>query len=253
MAASPEELFGHWARVGLNIHGTLPLDALSPELRAALVQAVPDLPSGGSLWVLGHQGPAMWQHLCALWGADWPRRTRSPHPLDDWARETVSRTLSAQGLAHRILFPTTDQTGAATASPLPLQRLGEALGWHHASPFLVGIDAQWGSWFAYRVVAWVAQVMPASSPRALGHVCDTCTHRACERACPAQALTPQWQLRSCVDHRLRVGSSCAQTCWAREACPVAADQAYPPEQLAYHYGQSLAFIRQWVGTSGGAP
>ena len=35
---------------------------------------------------------------------------------------------------------------------IPLQALGKLAGWHHASPFRIGINANYGSWYAYRVV-----------------------------------------------------------------------------------------------------
>lgn len=235
-----EALLAQLNAVGLNLHGVLRIGELPPAVHTVVHEAAPDMASRGVLWVVGHQGPQMWRHLRAEWGADWPQRAKAAHPIDDWARETVTQALHARGIAHRCLFPAAQEDAAL----LPLQQLGAALGWHHHSPFQVGIDAEWGSWFAYRAVCVVDAAWAASVPRQTPHPCETCASRACEAACPADALRPQWRLQACMAQRLAPASSCAQSCQARVACPVGAPHAYDDAQLAYHYGQSLAFIRQ---------
>ncbi len=244
MLASPSDLFAQLSELGLNVHGVLPL-ADWPDFSTDEDHAATHGLADSVLWVIGHQGPRLWQHLSAWWGEDWPSRRLDAHPIDAWSRETIERALQARGIAHRCLFPLREQQAL-----LPLQQWGRVLGWHQHSPFQVGIDAEWGSWFAYRAVFVVRQPWPITPQRVGPHPCETCTERACLSACPANALRPQWDLQRCLRHRLAPASSCANTCLARCACPVGQQHAYDESQMAYHYGQSLAFMRRWA-TSGG--
>ena len=235
--------------VGLNVHGFLAFKDWPIALQSGTSAAMVDMGSDPVLWVVAHQGATLWRHLTGVWGGVSPPSGQDD-PIDHWVLAKVSSVLRDAGVAHKVVFPL-----AAPSTPhWPLQQLGRALGWHHASPFQVGIDAQWGSWFAYRAVVVLPSGCTApSAPRRLPHPCEACTGRACEVACPAQALTPQWSLDACQAYRLSEGSTCAATCVAREACPVGSEHRYGQAQLTYHYGQSLDFIRQWKAASDDAP
>ena len=81
-------------------------------------------------------------------GSTWQktRAHRSNDPIDDYTRVAVDRCLQRilPPQAYRFLYPGNISIG--------LQQLGELAGWHHPSPFAIGIDAEWGSWFAYRAL-----------------------------------------------------------------------------------------------------
>ena len=234
---------------GLNVHGFLAFKDWPVALQSYSASVMEAVGSDPVLWVVAHQGPALWRHLTGVWGAERPPIDQTD-PIDRWAFEQVSAVLRDVGVNHKIVFPMADRH----APHWPLQQLGRTLGWHHTSPFQVGIDAQWGSWFAYRaVVVLPSGCAPPSASRQLPHPCETCVGRPCEVTCPAQALTPQWSLDACMAYRLSEGAACAATCVAREACPVGSEHRYGKAQLAYHYGQSLAFIRPWKAASGDAP
>ena len=47
-----------------------------------------------------------------------------------------------------------------------------------------------------------------------------------------------------VGERLSADSGCTGECPARNGCPAGAEYRYPAPILAYHYGVSLAFLRE---------
>lgn len=222
---------------GLNLHGCIPMTALPQALRQAVQGLEPALPSHGGLWVIAHRGPAIWRHLSAIWGDGWASRCGLADAIDDWAQTTVSQALGAAGVRHRGLFP--DASGAA----LPLQALGDHLAWGQPSPLQLSIHPEWGTWMAYRAVFWLDLPLPLWGQAQAAHPCDACVERACESACPADALRPRWRGEACAQQRLRDASSCASDCLARRACPVGAEWAYGEAQMAYHSGQSLRYLR----------
>ena len=184
------------------------------------------------LILLGHGGKALWEAVnqSGIGGRD---------PIDDFTLRAIHQWMSEcqPGNRYTILYPGT-QTVA-------LQRLGALTGWHHASPFMVGIDAEWGTWYAYRAVV-LADTHFAPSPAAdRASPCTACQDKPCIAACPASAMTGgMFSLQKCVAWRKRDGSTCALTCLARVACPVGSDHRYCTEQLAHTYSISLQTIRE---------
>jgi hypothetical protein len=138
---------------------------------------------------------------------------------------------------------------AGQAVPIGLQALGRAAGWHRAAPFKLGIDAVWGSWFAYRAVA-LADTRFAPTPVVdNGHPCATCTARACVRACPAGALEGgELNFPRCGLQRLRPDSPCALRCPARIACPVGAEHRYDEAQMQHAGALSLRALPSYLKT-----
>ena len=128
------------------------------------------------------------------------------------------------------------------------QRLGALAGWHHASPFWVGVDADLGSWFAYRAVLLLDTALPVTPRREAGSPCAGCVDKPCISACPAGALASEqtggWRLHACLDWRKQPGSSCLDRCLARNACPVGERYRYADQQIAYHYLHSMRHIRE---------
>lgn len=230
------ELMQAMSAQGLNLHGCIPMSTLPKAWHAAAPQAGSALPSRGGLWVISHRGPALWRHLNRLWGEGWATRSDQNDAIDDWVRAEVSQALDAAGVRHQALFPGGDVA-------LPLQALGESLAWGRASPMQISIHAEWGTWMAYRAVFWLDLPLPLWGQAQAAHPCEHCAHRACEQACPADALRPLWRGEACAQQRLRQASPCANNCLARRACPVGADWAYGDAQMAYHSGQSLRYLR----------
>ena len=218
------------AAAGLNRQHVFALAALPADLRASLAE----LPGERQLILLGHAGRRLWDCVRAAGGG-------GEHPIDDYSRRTVAACLGARlGERHwRIVYP--------GDSPLGLQRLGELAGWHHASPFMVGIDAEWGSWFAYRAVVLADSDFPVSVAETRPHPCAACRARPCVAACPAGALHDGFALAACSDFRLEAGSPCAEGCLARLACPLGVQHRYDAAQIRHSYARSLAMLRDWRG------
>jgi len=225
------------AENGLNLKAVFNLDELPPEMLAA-IEAVETTQGYSQLLLFGHGGPRMWQALAGSKSKD------DEHPIDCFSVDVVARYFAEENPTNRynLLFP--QQPGV-----IPLQGLGQLVGWHHASPFRIGVNARWGSWFAYRAVVLADTSFAATPPLDESSPCAGCMDKPCIAACPVASNDGDIKLDACMDERLRAGSPCAGTCLARLACPVMVGERYSQEQIAYHYGRSLETIRGYRGVS----
>lgn len=217
---------------GLNRQHVFDLHALPEALVAPLALQAHER----QLILLGHAGRRLWERVQA-------RPACSEHSIDDYSMEVAGQwlALAAPGARFRLVFP----RGLPAGRHVGLQRLGALAGWHHASPFMVGVDARWGSWFAYRVAIVADTCWPASPVEDLGHPCPGCEDRPCISACPARALDcGSMDVQACHAQRLKDGSPCALDCLARQACPVGAEHRYEPSQVRHSAAGSLAAIRR---------
>ncbi|MBC7173450.1 MAG: hypothetical protein H5U40_13505 [Polyangiaceae bacterium] len=224
---SPLPPFGH----GLDLRAALEVSALPREMRAALRQSRPDEPDFRQMLIVAHAGRAFWQSLTAS-------GIQSEDPVDDFTLRVIETWLATHlpGVRHRVLYPRGD-------CPLSLRALGALVGWHHASPFRIGILPEWGTWFAYRAVVLADSDFMPTVPVALESPCTACAQRVCVSRCPAGALTGDaLDLQRCIAYRRLPGSPCRETCLARTSCPVGAEHRYTDEQLHYHYGRSMRSI-----------
>jgi len=220
---------------GLNRQHVFDLASLPADLVAPLAPA----PHERQLILFGHAGRRLWECLQAQ---EPSTGHRSEHPIDEHSVRTV-QTWLAQALPQakaRWVYP--------GDLPIGLQRLGTLAGWHHPTPFMVGIDPVWGSWFAYRAAVLTDTHLPPTPPTRTNHPCDTCTDKPCITACAAGALAGgQLSLPACQAGRLADHSPCALGCTARNACPVGAEHRYEDSQIRHCSAVSLAFLRQYVG------
>lgn len=120
---------------GINRQHVFDLAGLPQEVLATLGETT----GFRQLILLGHGGRRLWECVQAS-GID------GEHPVDDFCLQTIGRWFSEQipGVRYRIVYPGETLVG--------LQALGKLAGWHHTSPFMLGIDGEWGSWYAYRAV-----------------------------------------------------------------------------------------------------
>ncbi|MDR2837531.1 MAG: hypothetical protein LBV49_03025 [Azonexus sp.] len=221
---------------GLNRQHIFALADLPPDLRAGL----PTLLEENRLILLGHGGRRLWEVVqqAGIGGE---------HPIDDYCRQTIARifTEPLAGLPYRLLYPGNFR--------VDLLVLGQLAGWHHASPFMVGVDAEWGSWHAYRAVILCAADWPPTPVVERASPCLACHDKACLAACPAQAAGDPFLLDRCADERLRPASPCAEACLARNACPVGAEHRYSEAQMRHSYALSLPILRRWRQNSMARP
>lgn len=219
---------------GLNRQHVFDLAALPADLTAPLKPQ----PHERQLLLFGHAGRRLWERV----QAEGQGHAHTAHPIDSYSVRTVATWL-AQALPQaraRFVFP--------GDLPIGLQRLGALAGWHHASPFKVGIDPVWGTWFAYRAAILTDTALPPSEPVHTAHPCDTCVDKPCIAACGAGALAGgEFNFPACTAGRLAHASPCALGCTARSACPVGAEHRYADSQVRHSAAGSLAYIRQHFG------
>ena len=224
---------GELDQSGLNLQAVFDLSALPDEMLAQLGEEVA-LARYRQLILIGHGGKAMWSALKAS-GLD------SEHPIDDFTIAAVHRwaVTVLSGGAYEIVYP--------GLGHIDLQALGKMVGWHHDSPFRVGINQSWGPWFAYRAVVLADSDFSPSLPQVTQSPCASCAQAPCVSACPARAMTASgFSLSECTAYRQAADSECQTQCLARSACPVGVEHRYDPAQMAHTYAMSLRWIKGWV-------
>jgi len=248
---------------GLDLLACVPAEIISR------IDYSPKAPDGCEyLLLVGGSGRKVWEGLRQSHGP--VESNEHTNPLDDYTTASLCAALRRQ-LSDRdweILYPDNSNSGGHW----PLQEIGRHCGWHFESPLGIGVNSVCGLWFAYRSL--IALKVGASGLQAeVGRLqvesgrlqleanvrttlktsdtespCLSCVNTPCVQTCPADALTlgAAPNLDACVSHRTKDGSSCAQTCLARIACPLAAGLQYSEDQLAYFYGRSLASAKRWT-------
>ena len=215
---------------GLNLQAVFDLAALPAPIKAPLAGHDPRY---RQLILLGHGGRRLWERVLAS-------GITSADPIDDYTLRTVEAWAAEQlaGRAWEAVYPDHHR-----ARPVGLQALGTLAGWHHDSPFMVGVNDRWGSWFAYRAVL-LAESDFAPTPRAATvSPCLNCRGAPCIAACPAGAMDDgRFVLNRCLDYRRLPDSCCRATCVARVSCPVAPEHRYAESLLSHTYSVSLQMI-----------
>lgn len=220
---------------GLNRYAIFNIDNLPADIAASVRASCRTAQPGRQLVLLGHAGRALWDSIKAS-------GIVSDNPIDDFTVQTVQHWFSRchPSNTYEILYPGTRSIG--------LQRLGELAGWHHPTPFMVGIDREWGTWFAYRAVVVTDTAFTPTQTLHSASPCDACLHKMCISSCPAAALEGgKFDLGKCVTYRKRADSLCKATCLARVSCPVGSEHRYSDEQICHCYGFSMRAIEQYYG------
>ncbi len=217
---------------GLNLQSVFNINQLPAALFGQLSELVDDLKNYKQLILVAHGGRDMWN---ALDEHDW----QAEQPIDHATMKTIQHwfTQNYPGKSHSFIYPSN--------KPINLQALGELAGWHHPSPFLVGINNIWGSWFAYRAVLLTDTDIEVT-PKVDSHTpCDSCESKICIELCPAKACgVDSFDMEACLNYRKSENSKCQHTCLARVSCPVAKTHKYSKQQMQYHYGISMKVIRE---------
>lgn len=218
---------------GLNRQAVFNLDALPADIAAPVRASCTSSHAYRQLILIGHAGRTLWEAVTAS-------AIDSDDPIDDFSMQTVRRWFAqchAQN-AYEIVYPGTQV--------IALQRLGHLAGWHHASPFMVGIDGEWGTWYAYRAVVVADTDFELTTPVRSAHPCETCDHKVCIKSCPGAAMEgDRFDLAKCVGYRKREDSSCKTTCLARVSCPVGSEHRYCDAQIRHTYSGSMRAIERY--------
>lgn len=218
---------------GLNRQAVFDLDALPDEILLPVKASCSPSRPYRQLILIGHAGRTLWESVIAS-------GITSTDPIDDFSMQTVRQWFAQCYPQHsyEIVYPGTQAIG--------LQRLGQLAGWHHASPFMVGIDSEWGSWYAYRALVVADTHFEPTKPAHSAHPCETCDHKICVARCPAGALDGgQFDLAACIGYRKQEGSGCKATCLARVSCPVGSAHRYSDAQIRHTYSLSMQAIERY--------
>jgi len=222
---------------GLNCHAVFAIENLSPEVKAALFARCPQAKNYSQLILIAHAGTQLWRSL----NSNVADVSEKANPIDTYTIDVVQRFLKTEhpSAAYEIVYPGTDTVS--------LQELGKLAAWHHASPFMVGINAHVGSWFAYRALVLANTDLAVTTALVSESPCVTCEDSPCISACPAHALDDgKFHLEKCLSYRQQSDSLCANTCLARCACPVGSEHRYSDAQMQFHYGRSMKMIRLYA-------
>jgi len=218
---------------GLNLQAVFNINELPEEIIKHLKTEHSTLEDYQQLILIGHGGNFLWQSM-----QQYP--SGSTNPIDEYSIKTVNKwfTVNYPENNAKLIYP-----GKYT---IALQTLGTLAGWHHVSPFMVGINTEWGSWYAYRAVLLtdtrfkVTQAIKSSSP------CSACENKVCIEHCPPNACkSGSLNMDACIDYRKSKGSKCRETCLARINCPVASEHSYSEQQINYHYSVSMKTIETY--------
>lgn len=218
-------------RAGLAAHGAFALDV--EERRGALAGVE-------TIALVGLAGARGWTAFAAS-----PEASDGvADPLDRWSRRVVGALADALGAL--ALYP------FGGPPHWPFQRWAKRAEPMHASPLGLLVHPVVGLWRGYRGALAFAEPIVLPSREASQSPCETCTTRACLRACPVGAFAVEgYDVAACAAHlRREAGRACmARGCLARHACPVGADHTHTPAQAAFHM-QAFLKARDAVG---GAP
>ena len=214
-------------RAGLNLRAVFDIKAL-PQHIQSLVKPL-NHRSYPQLIIFAHAGKKMWKAL-----QDSPFQSVAD-PIDSFSCHTVKQYFAQEhpNVDYQIIYPSNKHI-------LPLQQLGAFASWHHDSPFRIGINIDYGTWFAYRVAVLANTCLEPTQPMTSPSPCDSCTGKPCIKVCPAGALTRgDLSLETCINYRLEEQTKCKTTCLSRISCPIAKEHQYSQDQIKYHYGHSL--------------
>lgn len=222
----------HLNAAGLNRQAIFDLAALPGDILHTLEKIAGPLRAYRQLILIGHGGRQLWASVQAA-------GINSAQPIDDFTIKTIEQCFATElpTTNYRFIYP--------SEHPIGLQQLGKLAGWHHPSPFMLGIDDEWGSWSAYRAVLLTDTHFAPSEAVDREHPCLNCADQPCISSCPGRALEGgQFALQKCSDYRLLPQSPCQLSCLARLACPIGREHRYSAAQMQHSYGISLHWIRQ---------
>ena len=222
------------ADAGLNLCAVLDCAALPAGVATTMTAAGIPLAGYSRLVLTGHGGGRFWEKLKEF---GW----HTADPVDHYSLVVMQQFIDDYLKAPPVLliYP--------AEYLLPLQQLGELAGWSQPSPLGLGINPEYGLWFAYRTAFLTNYQLPVTQSPASQSPCATCADKPCINTCPAGAVQSpgRFDVYACATFRLATDSACADRCLARTACPIGAEHRYTLEQVQYHYRYSLTEIREY--------
>ena len=221
---------------GLNLQCVFNLTKVPQQILSTLASQIENFQQYRQLILIGHGGKTLWEQVQRA-------NIKSNDPIDHFSTQVLEQFFATEHPrnTYKIIYP---------GAPLvPLQELGQMAGWHHPSPLRIGINQDWGLWYAYRLLVLTDTDFEATEIKTSPSPCDTCEQKPCISTCRGKALdTGKLEFERCMHYRLQEDSACANTCIARTRCPVKKEHQYTQEQINYHYARSLHTLRKYQNT-----
>ena len=222
------------AKDGLNLFSAVPCAQLPMAIQTAIQAEGFDLEWFKSIVLIGHGGRRLWESMSE---SDWAKTD----PIDTYSQRKTESFIQAtlNEWDNELLFP--------SDKLIPLQQIGTFVGWSHPSPLGLGINPQFGVWFAYRAAFLTTAVLPKITAKPQPSPCDSCAQKPCITHCPSNATHPTqpFNVEACATHRLKIYSSCVDRCHSRMACPFFQEHRYTLPQIQYHYQLTLETFKTY--------
>ncbi|MCF6193526.1 MAG: hypothetical protein L3J46_04245, partial [Kangiellaceae bacterium] len=150
--------FNSLADKGLNLQAIFNIENLPTEFKKSLIPLIKNSHRYNQLILLGHGGRRLWKEVknCQTdQKSNSNRLTKidpSDDPIDSFSAELTKGYFKNHSSVSefKLLFPYSNSPESLNQQlrVLNFQVLGKLAGWHSDSPFRVGINSQWGTWFA---------------------------------------------------------------------------------------------------------
>lgn len=209
---------------GFNLVAVLDCANLPSDTREQLARENINVADYRRLVLIGSSGGHVWDQLQIGW-------MDRANPFDEYS------VAVAEQFIHECLDDAPSQLFYPGPSRVSLIRLGELAGWSHPSPLGLGINPEFGLWFAYRAAFVTAAPLPVTEPSKSMHPCESCADKPCISACPAKAVRANsaFDITACYTFRVSPNASCVDRCHSRMACPIGREYQYPLAQIQHHY------------------
>jgi len=251
----PQYYFNAIADKGLNLQAIFNIENLPTEIKKSLTFFTKDSHKYNQLVLLGHGGRQLWRELKAwqsnekLTPYNLTRLNSADDPIDSFSAKLTKEYFKGHGSVSdfKLLFPILNSSKVVNQrlKTINFQALGKLAGWHNDSPIGVGINTQWGAWFAYRAIVLVKANFRINEYPSAVSPCESCVNKPCLSACPVSKLNSDLiEIEHCVEYRVKEASNCKNRCLARLACPVKKEHQYSDEQINYHYSLSMKMIEK---------
>lgn len=178
-------------------------------------------PAGGTVVLLGPEGPRFWTAFTTAPEYGDGR----PDPMNRWSERVIGGLAGRLGAEARFPF------GGPPWQPFTAWARASGQAWE--SPVGLLVHARLGLFVSYRGALAFEALLPLPPPTT--RPCDTCA-RPCLDACPAGALGPAGYDVPACHAFLDTAAGCAcytRGCAVRRACPVGRDLR-PEAQSAFH-------------------
>ncbi|MFT5219628.1 MAG: hypothetical protein ACI9LO_002915 [Planctomycetota bacterium] len=195
------------------------------ELTGPELESYADFSGYQSILLIGNTGSSYWPNFSA--SAEYS--DGGDDPLDRWSRRVAAKICTVHPMA--VVFP-------FEGPPYyPFQQWAKRAEALTQSPLGIMMHPQFGLWHSYRF-ALLDKAALAIDPRlAQGSPCIDCKDQPCLHTCPVEAYSISgYDVDGCAGYLAETpAASCLQNgCEARNACPVAIEFKYQPEQSRFH-------------------